>query len=134
MPNFIEIRGVTRKPLVDLTRNDPSIRLLSSFFIKYCIPPPSFSLSFCPSASLSFGGTPHPIFLISGLSPLVGDVDVFFLQSKVYTFTIQTVLASSDHYCIETDTSSGEHRFTETVPPSSDHYCTKKLVPPDCSG
>ena len=23
MPNFIEIGGVTRKPLVDLTRNDP---------------------------------------------------------------------------------------------------------------
>ena len=25
MPNFIEIGGVTRKPLVDLTRNDPSV-------------------------------------------------------------------------------------------------------------
>ena len=26
MPNFIEIGGVTRKPLVDLTRNDPNCR------------------------------------------------------------------------------------------------------------
>ena len=25
MPNFIEIGGVTRKPLVDLTRNDPGV-------------------------------------------------------------------------------------------------------------
>ena len=25
MPNFIEIGGVTRKPLVDLTRNDPYV-------------------------------------------------------------------------------------------------------------
>ena len=27
MPNFIEIGGVTRKPLVDLTRNDPLLTL-----------------------------------------------------------------------------------------------------------
>ena len=26
VPNFIEIGGVTRKPLVDLTRNDPFVR------------------------------------------------------------------------------------------------------------
>ena len=33
MPNFIEIGGVTRTPLVDLTRNDPNrkaVRMLSS--------------------------------------------------------------------------------------------------------
>ena len=27
MPNFIEIGGVTRKPLVDLTRNDPQAEI-----------------------------------------------------------------------------------------------------------
>ena len=28
MPNLIEIRGVTRKPLVDLTRNDQAARVV----------------------------------------------------------------------------------------------------------
>ena len=46
-----------------------SIRLLSSFFIKHCILPPPFSLSFCPSICLSsLSVVPHPVFLISGLS------------------------------------------------------------------
>ena len=45
--------------------------------------PPSLSLSFCPSVSLSLTGVPHPVFLISGLSLRFGDVDVFFLQSKI---------------------------------------------------
>ena len=27
MPNFVKIGGVTRKPLVDLTRNDPKVKL-----------------------------------------------------------------------------------------------------------
>ena len=37
MPNFIEIGGVTRKPLVDLTRNDPcvgNILLYECFFFE----------------------------------------------------------------------------------------------------
>ena len=61
-----------------------SIRLLSSFFIKHCIIPPSFSL--CPSiclSSLSVVGLLHPVFLISGISLRIGDVDVIFLQSNV---------------------------------------------------
>ena len=33
MPNFIEIGGVTRKPLVDLTRNDPNVSWLLIFII-----------------------------------------------------------------------------------------------------
>ena len=33
MPNFVKIGGVTRKPLVDLTRNDPHVRC--SFLVKY---------------------------------------------------------------------------------------------------
>ena len=47
-----------------------SIRLLSSFFIKHCILPPSFSL-FLSSLSV----VPHPVCLISGLSLRCGDVD-----------------------------------------------------------
>ena len=61
-----------------------SIRLLSSFFTKHCTLPP-LSLCFCPPVSLSlfsFCDT-HPVFLISRLSLRFGDVDVFFLQSKV---------------------------------------------------
>ena len=59
-----------------------SIGLLSSFSIKHCILPPSFSrfLSICLS---SLSVVPHPVFLISGLSLRFGDVDVFFLQSKL---------------------------------------------------
>ena len=59
-----------------------SIILLSSFFIKHCIPSPYFSLFlFLCLSSLSV--VPHPVFLISGLSLRFGDVDVLFLQSKV---------------------------------------------------
>ena len=43
--------------------------------------PPSRSLSFCPSVSLSV--VPHPVFLISGLSLRFGDVGVSFLQSQI---------------------------------------------------
>ena len=53
-----------------------SFRLLSSFFIKHSILPPSYCLS-------SLSVVPHPVFLISGLSMRIGDVNVFFLQSKV---------------------------------------------------
>ncbi len=41
--------------------------------------PPFLSLSVHMSLSVA----PHPVFLISGLSLRFGDVDVFFLQSKV---------------------------------------------------
>ena len=58
------------------------IRVLSSFFTKDCILTPHFSLFLSMCLSLSFCGT-HPVFLISGLSLRLGDVDVFFLQSKV---------------------------------------------------
>ena len=56
-----------------------SIGLLSSFFIKHGILPPSL----CPSVSLSLSVVTHAVFLISGLSLHFGDVDVFFLPSKV---------------------------------------------------
>ena len=59
-----------------------SIRLLSSFSHSTASP---FSLHLCPyvSLSLSLSVVPHPVFLICGLSLRFGDVDVFFLQSKV---------------------------------------------------
>ena len=59
-----------------------SIRFLSSFLIKHCIFPPSFSLflSICLS---SVSVVLDHVFLISGLSLRFGDVDVFVLQSKV---------------------------------------------------
>ena len=37
MPNFIEIGGVTRKPLVDLTRNDPSTQCEVHIFLRKLI-------------------------------------------------------------------------------------------------
>ena len=57
----------------------------------------SLSLSFCPSVS---SVVPHRVFLISGLSRRVGDVDVFFLQSNaiptlrvpVYSGTLPTLM------------------------------------------
>ena len=36
-----------------------------------------------PSVHMSLSVVPHPVFIISGLSLRFGDVDVFFLQSKV---------------------------------------------------
>ena len=44
--------------------------------------PPSLFLSLSLHLSL-FLWYPHPVFLISGLSLRFGDVEVFFLQSKV---------------------------------------------------
>ena len=35
MPNFIEIGGVTRKPLVDLTRNDPHVKMADAMEIVF---------------------------------------------------------------------------------------------------
>ena len=43
--------------------------------------PPALFLSL--SVHLSLSVVPHPMFLLSGLSLRFGDVDVFFLQSKV---------------------------------------------------
>ena len=95
---------------------------------------------------------PHPVFLISGLSLRVGDVDVFFLQSIVLCcslthslsserthpvntssnhFHTDAVVPSSDHYGIETVAPSGDHCFTDMVAPSSDHHSTKKVAPPN---
>ena len=80
-----------------------SIRLLSSFFIKHCIIPPSFSLFLSICFSLSV--VPHPVFLICGLSLRFVDVDVFSLQYKVLCS-----YSSSDHF------------HTDAVVPSGDHY------------
>ena len=60
-----------------------SIRLLYSFFIKHCILPPGPSLFLSLSVHLSLSVVPHPVFPISGLSLRFGDVDVFFMKSKV---------------------------------------------------
>ena len=129
-----------------------SIGLLSSFFIKHCILPPSFSLVL----SICLSVIPQPVFLISGLSLRFGDVGVFFLQSKVicrnrhihypensssdhfHTDAVvpssdhchtRRVLPPSDHYCIETVAPSGDHHGTDIVVPSSDHCCTKTVPP-----
>ena len=69
-----------------------SIRLLSFFFLKHCILPPS-SLS-VPSTPLYMSLFLHPVFVISGLSLRFRDVDQCFLlaiQSSLQkdTFTIQ---------------------------------------------
>ena len=110
------------------------IRLLSSFFIKHCIHHSSFSVHL--SLSLSLSVVPHPVFLISGLSLRFGDVDVFFLQSKVCSYAVvpssdhcrtEIVLSPSDHYCIETVVPSSAHCCNGAVPPSSDHYQTSKV-------
>ena len=94
---------------------------------------------------------PPPVFLISGISLRSGDVDVFFLQSKVLcSWThclssdhfqtdavvpssdhcrIETVLPLSEHYCIEPVAPSGDHYCIDIVVPSSDHCCTVTLLP-----
>ena len=99
-----------------------SIRLLSSFFI-IALHPPSLSLSVHMSLSLSM--VPHPVFLINGLSLRFGDVDVFFLQSRV--FLLQhihyPVNPSNDYFHIDTVVPSSDHCHTEIVLPPSDHYC-----------
>ena len=120
-----------------------SSRLLSFFFLKHCILPPS-SLS-VPSMSRFL----HPVFVISGLSLRFRDVDQCFLlaiQSSLQkdTFTIQwlavnpssdnfytdAIVPSSDQYCIETVAPSGDHYCIAIVVPSSDHYGTTKVAPP----
>ena len=104
--------------------------------IKHCIHPPgSLFLSFCPSISLplslSFCDT-HSVFLMCGLSLRFGDVDVFFLQSKVCSYAVvpssdhcrtEIVLSPSEHYCIETVAPSGDNYWIDIVVPSSDHCC-----------
>ena len=58
-----------------------SMRLLSSFSSKHYILPHSSSLFLYFSLFV----VPNPVFLISGLSLQFVDVDVFFLQSKVFS-------------------------------------------------
>ena len=70
-----QFNGVRQLRWQHLSPFSTSNRLLSSFFIKHCILPTSFSLS--------LSVVPHPVFLVSGLSLLFGDVGVFFLPSKV---------------------------------------------------
>ena len=83
-----------------------SIRLLSSFFTKHCLP---LSLSFCPS--VSFCGIPSHL-LISGISLRFEDVDVFFFNPKF--FAVRNI-----HYPVNT---SSDHFHTDAEVPSSD-YC-----------
>ena len=56
------------------------------------------------------------LFIISGLSLLFGDVDVFFLNQ------------SSDHFLTDAVVSSSDHCRTETVLPPSDHYCIETVA------
>ena len=127
-----------------------SIRLLSSFFIKHCTLPLPFLSLFLSICLYSLSVVPHPVFLTSGLSLRFGDVDVFFLQSKVlcssthslssesnfHTDTVvpssdhcraEAVLPPSDHYCIETVVPSGAHYCIDIVVPSSGHCCIETI-------
>ena len=70
----------------------------------------------------------HPVFLISGLSLRFGDVDVFFLQSKVRSLQLDTFI-SSDHFHTDAVVPSSDNFCTETVLPSSDHYCIETVAP-----
>ena len=92
-------------------------------FTKHYIP-----LLLCISVhlSLSLSLVPHPVFLISGLSQRVGDVD-FLLQSKV--LSSYTHSPYSDHVHTDAVAPSGGYCLTETVVPSSDHYCIDIAVP-----
>ena len=119
-----QLRWQHLSPVVS-TFSTISIRLLSSFFIKHCIHPPSF----CPT---------HPVFLICGLSLRFVDVGVFFLQSKVCSYAVvpssdhcrtEIVLSPSEHYCVETVAPSGDHYCIDIVVPSSDHCCNGAVPP-----
>ena len=79
--------------------------------------PPFLSLSVHMSISLSV--IPHPVFLISGLSLRFGDVDVFFLKSKV-------LCTRHIHYPVNP---SNDYFHTDAVVPSSDHCCTEIVLP-----
>ena len=93
---------------------------------------------------------PHPVFLISGLSLRFGDVDVYFLQSKVHDAVVPSsdhcrtdivLPPPSDHYQrsipffvitalrVETVAPSGDHYCIDLVVPSSDHGCIETVTP-----
>ena len=59
-------------------------------FFHKALHPPSLFLSL--SVHLSLSVVPHPVFPISGFSLRFGDVDVFFLQSKVICCYSRTCL------------------------------------------
>ena len=89
---------------------------------------------------------PLPVFLITCLSLRFGDVDVFFLQSKVFAlkhihyrypgnppsasdhFHTDTVVPSSNHCRTETELPPNDN-YIDTVAPSSDHYYIGIVVP-----
>ena len=54
--------------------------------------PPALFLSVSVHLDLSLSVVPHPVFLISGLSLRLGDVDVFFLQSSLCSFFFFSIL------------------------------------------
>ena len=89
------------------------IHLLSTFFIKHCILPPSFSLflSICIS---SLSVVLHPVFLIvvfpCGLEMLM------FSSCNPKFFAVRHI-----HYPVKP---SSDHFHTDTVVPSSDHSCS----------
>ena len=95
--------------------------------------------------------------VISDISLRFGDVDVFFLQSKVLCTdavvpsidhccietvspstpmlapdkgAVWSIITKNNHYCIDIVVPSRDHCCTETVPPSSNHYGTTNVVPP----
>ena len=82
-------------------------------------PPSPFSLPLCPSVCLSsLSLVPHPVFLIRGISLRFGDIDVFFLQSKVLcSYTPAVAYPGFFSGCPE-------------PPPPPDHYFFNQGVTP----
>ena len=105
-----------------------SIRLLSPFFIKHCILPPSFSLflSLCLS---SRSVVPHPVILISGLEMLMLSScnPKFFAVRNVHCPGNTT--SPSDHFYTDAVMPSSDHCRTQAIMPPSGHYCTETVAP-----
>ena len=98
MPNFIEIGGVTRKPLVDLTWNDPNASWM------FC----SFSLFYSQQTLAHGSSRPHPSTKVS-------------LESVLHLF--QFVLLSTDT-CPWIQSSTSFHQGLFGVCTSSVSVCS----------
>ena len=121
-------------------------RLLSFFFIKHYILPPSLFLSFCGTPSrfhnllvvfpgclkmLMFSSCNSKFFPVKHIHyPVNLSSDHFHTDAVVPSSDhcrTETVLPPSEHYCIETVAQSVDHSCIDIAVPSSDHCCIETV-------